>query len=84
MSMTKPPCYNGGDDCPRRYVGCRAGCKEWHDWLALHAEEKERIRSNKARELDADGFLVESGKRKRDAKKADYQKRRRKGRTGGR
>ena len=41
--MTKPPCGNGTEDCPRRYVGCKADCEEWHEWLAIHEHELEQI-----------------------------------------
>lgn len=30
------PCYGGGQDCPRRTVGCRADCQDWKDALELH------------------------------------------------
>lgn len=55
--MTKPPCKTpDGIDCPRRYIGCRAECKEWHDWLAIHEAEKEAQRKNKNN--PADDFLI--------------------------
>ena len=50
--MTKSPCYNGGQDCPRRYVGCKAECEAWHEWLAVHEAEREKIRGNKRNEAD--------------------------------
>ena len=42
--FTKPPCYNPEThaDCPRRYIGCHAECAEYHDWLIVHAFEKEQ------------------------------------------
>lgn len=61
--MTRPPCNVDGVDCPRRYVGCRAGCDEWHKWLAIHAEEKERVRRGKAYYNDVEGCLAEQNKR---------------------
>ena len=41
--MKKPPCKTpDGIDCPRRYIGCRAECEEYHKWLAIHDAEKEK------------------------------------------
>lgn len=45
--MTKPPCGNGTEDCPRRYVGCKSECEEWHEWLAIHEHELEQIRAQR-------------------------------------
>jgi hypothetical protein len=45
--MTQNPCYKNGTDCPRRYVGCKAECEEWHEWLAIHERELEQIRSKR-------------------------------------
>jgi len=45
--MTRPPCKTDGIDCPRRYIGCRAECDEWHKWLAIHERELEQIRASK-------------------------------------
>ena len=69
MRMTKPPCYRDGADCPRRYVGCKAGCEEWHRWLAIHEREKNQIRENKARDTDANDFLIGQTLRVRQAMK---------------
>lgn len=56
--MTKPPCYNGGKDCPRRVVGCRAVCEEWQAWLVIHAREAAAVREKRRVETDADGFMA--------------------------
>ena len=65
MTKTKPPCYNPETkgDCPRRYIGCRAGCEDWHRWLAIHEAEKEQERRKRDFARDADGFLSEQSKR---------------------
>ena len=70
--LTKPPCFNNGKDCPRRYIGCRASCDDWHKWLAVHAEEKGREREIKAKSLDADVFLFNQGKRIQQARHREY------------
>lgn len=58
--MTKPPCMlSDGTDCPRRYIGCKASCAKWHEWMILHAEEKEKIRHNKKKYRDCNGFEVD-------------------------
>ena len=63
--MTKPPCYKGGKDCPRRCVGCRAGCEEWHGWRAVHEQEKEQIRKNRSAERDVEIFEIEKPAREK-------------------
>lgn len=49
MCMTNSPCFDteSRTDCPRRYVGCKASCEKWHEWLAVHAEEKQRIEAKR-------------------------------------
>ena len=54
---TKPPCYNDGIDCPRRYIACHSECEEYHEWLAVHAGELEAEKQKKDAEWAADGFL---------------------------
>jgi hypothetical protein len=66
--MTLPPCKPNGVDCPRRYVGCRAECKEWHDWLSIHAEEKQRQKQDRN---PADNFLIEQQMRIKAARNRD-------------
>ncbi len=39
--MKKPPCKVNGVDCLRRYVGCQSECEAYHEWLAVHAAEKQ-------------------------------------------
>lgn len=63
MTKTNSPCYNNGADCPRRYIGCRAECEAWHEWLAAHAEEIERISEKKRATQDADYFSAGQHKR---------------------
>lgn len=63
--MTLPPCKPDGIDCPRRYIGCRAECEAWHEWLCVHEKEVEARRHEKDRLYDADAFLVNQGKRTR-------------------
>ena len=68
--MTKPPCKPDGIDCPRRYIGCRAECEEYHKWLAIHAEENEKLRQSKLNQ--ADDFLIEQKARVKKARHRDY------------
>ena len=78
--MTRPPCYDEATntDCPRRYVGCKAGCEEWHRWLAIHAEEKNKIRREKDKRIDADNFLIDQNKRLVQDRQRRYTERHRK------
>ena len=66
--MTLPPCKHNGIECPRRYIGCRAKCKEWHDWLVIHAEEKQRQKQDRN---PADNFLIEQQMRIKAARNRD-------------
>ena len=61
--MTRPPCYNDGKDCSRRYVGCRAECEAWHEWLIVHAEEKEQRYTIYRRDKDINTFEAQQGDR---------------------
>lgn len=62
--MTKPPCMlPDGTDCPRRYIGCKASCRDWHEWLIIHAEEKETIKRNKKKYTDCNTFEADRAKR---------------------
>lgn len=83
--MTRPPCYDEATntDCPRRYVGCKTGCEEWHRWLAIHAEEKGKIRREKDKCIDADSFLVNQNKRLVQDRQRRYTERQRKGHRKG-
>ena len=33
-------------------MGCRAECEAWHEWLAVHEAETEKIRGEKHNEAD--------------------------------
>lgn len=54
--MKKPPCKINGIDCPDRYIGCKAECEKWHDWLSIHEAEKEA--QKKHMHNPADDFLI--------------------------
>ena len=71
---TKPPCKVNGIDCPRRYIGCRAGCEDWHKWLAIHEEEREQRK--RASFNEADDFMIRQGERVRQARHREYLKER--------
>ena len=61
---TKPPCMlSNGTDCPKRYIGCRAECDEWHKWLIIHAKEKERFMCNKQKDWDCVSFEADLKRR---------------------
>lgn len=76
--MKRPPCWDeiNDTDCPRRYVGCKAECEDWHKWLAIHAEEKDRERKNRANAHDVDIFLCEQNKRVQQARHREYMRER--------
>ena len=62
--MTKPPCMlPDGTDCPRRYIGCKTSCRDWHEWLIIHADEKETIKRNKKKYTDCNTFEADRAKR---------------------
>jgi hypothetical protein len=71
---TKPPCKVDGVDCRKRYVGCRAGCDEWHKWLAIHDQEKAMYHGKVRDDNDVKDFLVskmDRAKRYRKSKHTD-------------
>lgn len=72
--MTRPPCKVDGVDCPRRCVGCQSSCKAYHDWLVIHAAEKDAMRRDKDRTCDADGFLAGQTKRKNIARQRERER----------
>lgn len=77
---TKPPCKTpDGTDCPRRYIGCRAECEKWHNWLAVHAEECDRERHRKHTEYVADSFSMDQGKRVGNLRRQRFTEKIRKG-----
>lgn len=63
--MIKPPCFNPEThaDCSRRYVGCRASCEAWHEWLIVHAEEKQQRYTIYRRDKDINTFEAQQGDR---------------------
>ena len=75
--MATVPCYNNGNDCPRRYVGCRAKCDEWNTWLAEHEAERERQRQRRTDEIVVDSFLADGWTREQNAKRREHKKGRR-------
>ena len=48
----KPPCKVNGVERKKRYIGCRADCEAYHNWLAAHNAELEARRNHKAKEID--------------------------------
>lgn len=54
--MTLPPCKRNGIECPHRYPDCRSRCEKYHNWLAIHTEEKARFEEKKQRENDVNEF----------------------------
>ena len=72
---TSPPCMDDVtmEDCPRRYVGCRAECEKWHEWLAIHAAELEKEKDNRNKQRDISGFFIDQGKRTRADNMRKYQ-----------
>lgn len=80
MARTIPPCFNEKTrtDCPRRYIGCKATCEEWHNWLIIHEREKQETRQRIAQEREVNGFLMDQPQRIRrhTAEKSATKKRR--------
>ena len=70
--MTPNPCHN----CKRRYIACHSDCEAYHEWLAVHAAEKDKEYKEKSRRLDADSFMVDQKKRVRSDSTRKYLKRR--------
>ena len=71
---TQPPCFDKATktDCPRRYIGCKAECGAWHEWLAVHDAEMQKERQAKDRFKDAEDFLATQGERSRKACRREY------------
>ena len=80
LGMTPPPCWNNGEDCKKRYVGCRTECEAWLEYLAIHEKECEEIRKKKSDERDAETFMVESGKRTKLSRRREYYREKRRDR----
>lgn len=68
----KVPCYINGHDCPKRYVGCRAWCEPWHEYLAAHKKEMEEKRKAIAQRDDVNAFMAGQTKRARIARQIRY------------
>lgn len=75
MSMTKSPCFK----CERRYIGCHASCEKYHEYLAIHAAEKDKINRAKYADCDVRTFLIEQGQRVKLAQHREYMREYRKG-----
>lgn len=69
---TNPPCYRDGQDCPKRYVGCRAWCDPWQEYLAAHEKEMEEKRKAIAHRDDVNAFMAGQTKRARIARQIRY------------
>lgn len=70
--MTMPPCMVDGIDCPRRYVGCKAECEAWHKYLAVHAEEKAKIKTARDKYMMTEEVLIKQTERVKKARHRDY------------
>lgn len=68
----QPPCKVNGVECDRRYVGCRADCDKWNEYLVAHEAEKEQIRRNRDKYMAAEDFLITQSLRVRQARHRDY------------
>ena len=77
---TKPPCFNAETrtDCPRRYVGCKADCQEWHSYIIAREEERARIQKAKGEYINLVCFEMDRYQRDRldRARKAECKRRR--------
>lgn len=56
--MRKCPCYK----CPKRFLGCHATCKDYHDWQRERKEYLAKIRAEK----DIVGYFAQSNISKKD------------------
>ena len=70
--MTQSPCYDKRTrtDCPKRCVGCKSSCAAWAAWLIVHEQEREKTR--KAKQNEADDFLIGQTDRVKLARHRDY------------
>ena len=77
---TNPPCYDKATKtaCPRRYIGCKADCEKYHEWLAIHEAEKAVENDAKQKYRTIEDTLANQSKRARQAARRDYMKERRK------
>ena len=61
--MKKPPCKVNGVECDKRYIGCHADCEAYHEWLAVHAAEKQARYRYYEKTADADSLTTETRQR---------------------
>ena len=61
---TPNPCFKDGVDCEKRQVGCKAGCEQWKEWMAIHEAEKKQDFKAKGKTIDADTFMVDRKRRR--------------------
>lgn len=47
------PCYNGGNDCPNRTLGCHSTCKKHLEWLEEHEKLANKKRQETIKRADA-------------------------------
>lgn len=64
-------------DCQRRYIACHTDCHEYHDWLAVRADDKAKAQQAKQIDQDYMTFTAERIKRVRKASNEASQERRR-------
>lgn len=57
--MTKPPCKPDGIECPRRYIGCRAECEQYHEWLLQHEAELQNKREYHNRNRIPNDYVID-------------------------
>ena len=76
--MTVNPCWNNGNDCKMRYVGCKSTCAKWQKWLVIHAEEKAAQLKAKSVDIDVRSFELDRGRRDKTAYHREYMRQYRK------
>ena len=52
------PCYNEGNGCPDRTVGCHSSCKKHLEWLEEHNKLLEKKHDESAKRSDAESYSV--------------------------
>ena len=50
------PCFN----CVERMFGCHSGCKKYNEWRQENIETRERIKSQKRKENDANTQVIKA------------------------
>lgn len=58
--MMRPPCKTDGIDCPRRYIGCRAECERYLEWLARHDAAIQNKRKHYGAVGDGDRYMIDA------------------------